>query len=124
MDKQSISALIENQVTGKALAQAFYTDADIYQRDIDQIFLKSWLYAGHGSEIPKVGDYFLFELAGESVIIVRGSDHRINAIVNVCRHRGSKVCLENRGCAKKLVCRYHAWVYRVGWCTALSAAYD
>jgi len=113
MDKPSISALIENQTIGMALAQPFYTDADIYQRDIDQVFLKSWLYAGHSSEIPNVGDYFLFELAGESVIIVRGGDRAINAIVNVCRHRGSKVCLENRGCAKKLVCRYHAWVYEL-----------
>ncbi len=113
MDKRSIAALIDNQAPGRALAQAFYTDADIYQRDIDEIFLKSWLYAGHGSEIPGVGDYFLFELAGESVIIVRGSDRGINAIVNVCRHRGSKVCVDNRGCAKKLVCRYHAWVYEL-----------
>ncbi len=113
MDKRSIAALIDNQAPGRALAQAFYTDADIYQRDIDEIFLKSWLYAGHGSEIPGVGDYFLFELAGESVIIVRDSDRGINAIVNVCRHRGSKVCVDNRGCAKKLVCRYHAWVYEL-----------
>ena len=113
MDKPSISALIENQATGRALAQAFYTDADIYERDINEIFLKSWIYAGHSSEIPNVGDYFLFEMAGESVIVVRDGDHGINAIINVCRHRGSKICLESKGCAKKLVCRYHAWVYEL-----------
>lgn len=113
MDEKSISALVDSQVTGRALAQAFYTDADIYARDIEAIFLKSWLYAGHISEIPKVGDYFLFELAGESVIIMRGNNGEINAIVNVCRHRGSKICLESRGCTKKLVCRYHAWVYEL-----------
>ena len=43
-----------------ALAQAFYRDPDIYTHDIEEIFLKSWIYAGHQSEIPKVGDWFLF----------------------------------------------------------------
>ena len=113
MDKQSISALIESQQPMNALDRAFYTDEDIYQRDVSEIFLKSWLYAGHASEIPKIGDYFLFELAGESVIIIRNADNEINALLNVCRHRGSKVCLEQKGCAKKLVCRYHAWVYEL-----------
>jgi phenylpropionate dioxygenase-like ring-hydroxylating dioxygenase large terminal subunit len=113
MEKEAISALVDSHIPGRALAQEFYTDADIYERDIDEIFLKSWLYAGHSSEIPNVGDWFLFELAGESVIIVRSTESEINAILNVCRHRGSKICLENKGCAKKLVCRYHAWVYEL-----------
>jgi Rieske 2Fe-2S family protein len=113
MDQQSITALIDSQPRGRALDRAFYTDADIYQRDIDEIYLKSWLYAGHCSEIPNAGDYFLFEFAGESVIIVRDRESGINALVNVCRHRGSKICLDNRGCARKLICRYHAWVYEL-----------
>ena len=113
MEKQAIAALIESHPAGIALQQAFYTDADIYERDINEIYLKSWLYAGHVSEIPDVGDWFLFELAGESVIIIRSSEDEISAVLNVCRHRGSKICLENRGCARKLVCRYHAWVYEL-----------
>ena len=113
MNEQEIAALIESQPVMNALDRAFYTDADIYQRDISEIYLKCWLYAGHVSEIPTIGDYFLFEFAGESVIIVRSSETTINALLNVCRHRGSKVCLEERGCAKKLVCRYHAWVYEL-----------
>ena len=113
MDKQAITNLIEIQPEMNALDRAFYTDADIYERDISEIYLKSWLYAGHSSEIPKVGDYFLFEFSGESVIIIRNSENKINALLNVCRHRGSKICLENTGCAKKLVCRYHAWVYEL-----------
>ena len=113
MDKQAITNLIEIQPEMNALDRAFYTDADIYERDISEIYLKSWLYAGHSSEIPKIGDYFLFEFSGESVIIIRNSENKINALLNVCRHRGSKICLENTGCAKKLVCRYHAWVYEL-----------
>ncbi len=111
MDKRAIAALIDAHPPRTALDRAFYTDADIYERDISEIYLKSWLYAGHGSEIPAVGDWFLFELAGESVIIIRSSEDKIHALLNVCRHRGSKICLENRGRDRKLICRYHAWAY-------------
>ena len=111
MEDQRIAALIDAQPTRTSLDQAFYTDNDIYQRDVEQVYLKSWLYAGHMSEIPRIGDWFLFELAGESVIIVRSEDNEISALLNVCRHRGSKICLEKQGCSKKLVCRYHGWSY-------------
>ncbi|PCJ46802.1 MAG: hypothetical protein COA74_12945 [Gammaproteobacteria bacterium] len=111
MDKQTLLALIDRHPEKTALSQEFYMDEDIYDRDISEIYLKSWLYAGHASEIPTVGDWFLFELAGESVIIVRSAEDEINALLNVCRHRGSKICLEKKGCNKILVCPYHAWAY-------------
>ena len=113
MEKQAIRDLIDSHDDGFALDRAFYTDAEIYKRDISEVFLKSWLYAGHSSEIPKTGDWFLFELGGESVIIVRSENGEINALLNVCRHRGSRICLESRGCSKKLVCRYHGWAYEL-----------
>jgi len=111
MDKNELMALIDNQPARTSLDQAFYTDPDIYQRDIDEVFLKSWIYAGHLSEIPDIGDWFLFEMAGESVIIVRQDSESVSALLNVCRHRGSIICSEKRGCSKKLVCRYHGWSY-------------
>ena len=111
MNEQEIVKLAEAQQEMYALPQAFYRDPDIYRHDIEQIFLKSWLYAGHQSEIPKVGDWFLFEFDEESVIIVRSAENEINALLNVCRHRGSRVCVESRGCSKRLTCRYHGWTY-------------
>ena len=98
MREQEILQLIEAQPERYSLARTFYTDPDIYERDIDRIFLRSWLYAGHQSEIPNPGDWFLFDFAGESVIIARGLDGEIRAMLNVCRHRGSRVCLERSGC--------------------------
>ncbi len=111
MDNQSIAELIDRQAARTSLDQAFYTDEAIYQRDIEEVYLKCWLYAGHMSEIPATGDWFLFEMAGESVIIVRKSAAEVSALLNVCRHRGSRICLDARGAAKKLVCRYHGWSY-------------
>ena len=113
MEKQAIRDLVDRHAQGSAMDRAFYTDADIYEREVSEIYLKSWLYAGHVSEIPRIGDWFLFDLAGESVIVVRNEDNEISALLNVCRHRGSRVCLEARGCSKKLVCRYHGWAYEL-----------
>ena len=113
MDKKAIRDMVDAHVEGTSLEQAFYTDAEIYEREISEIYLKSWLYAGHSSEIPNVGDWFLVEFGQESVIIVRSKEDEISAVVNVCRHRGSRVCLESSGCSKKLVCRYHGWAYEL-----------
>ena len=57
------------------------------------------------------GDYFLFEMAGESVIVVRAPDGGINALLNVCRHRGSRICDQPSGHESRLMCRYHGWTY-------------
>jgi Rieske 2Fe-2S family protein len=113
VQEKEIIQLIERQRERHSLAREFYSDPDIYERDIERIFLKSWLYAGHQSEIPNPGDWFLYELSGESVIIARGLDGEIRAMLNVCRHRGSRICLEQKGCAKRLICRYHGWTYNL-----------
>jgi Rieske 2Fe-2S family protein len=111
MQDKDINQLIDRQRERYALTQEFYSDPEIYERDIERIFLRSWLYAGHRSEIPKPGDWFLFDFAGESVIVAHGLDGEINAMLNVCRHRGSRVCVESAGCSKRLTCRYHGWTY-------------
>ena len=106
-----IAALVAAHQPGRALAQAFYTDADIYRRDIERIFARDWLYACHASELPKAGDWRLFEVAEESVIVVRGEDGGLRALANVCRHRGSRVCDAAKGNARSFVCPYHGWTY-------------
>ncbi len=111
MDAQSIQHLISGHKSGYALEQAFYQDPDIYARDIEEIYMKSWLYAGHESEIPRVGDYFLFNFDKESIIVIRNDATEISALVNVCRHRGSRVCIEASGRASRLTCKYHGWTY-------------
>jgi Rieske 2Fe-2S family protein len=97
--------------TGSALPGAVYRDAALYDEEIRRIFLKSWLCIGHQSEIAAKGDYFLFEMAGESVIVVRDAEGGINAMMNVCRHRGSRICDAVKGHEARLVCHYHGWTY-------------
>lgn len=111
MDSQAIDRLASAHPRMRALDQAFYTEPEIYCRDIERIFMRSWLYAGHLSEIPNVGDWMLFNLERESVIVVRAANDRVQALVNVCRHRGSRICLLPRGRGKLLTCPYHGWSY-------------
>ena len=111
MSMTEISDLLSNQTKGFSLQQKFYKDPGIYQQEMDRIFMKSWLYAGHVSQIKNVGEYFLYEMDTESVIIIREDKDTVNALMNVCRHRGSRVCLQASGTQKLLVCPYHGWTY-------------
>lgn len=111
MSMTEISDLLSNQTKGFSLQQKFYKDPGIYQQEMDRIFMKSWLYAGHVSQIKNVGEYFLYEMDTESVIIIREDKDTVNALMNVCRHRGSRVCLQASGTQKFLACPYHGWTY-------------
>ena len=110
-DNASIADLIASQKPGWALDQRFYIDPEIYQLELDRIVTRNWILAGHASQIPDAGDYLVFSLPNESAIIVRGEDGNVRAFANVCRHRGSLVCLENRGNKRKFECPYHGWTY-------------
>ena len=97
--------------SGHALPGGAYRDNRHYEREIEQIFLRAWTYVGHQGQVPQRGDYFLFEIAGESVIIARDADGQINAMLNVCRHRGSRLCDRATGHEARFTCRYHGWTY-------------
>ena len=103
-----IKQLVAEQKQGFSLDQTFYKDIDIYAAEINNIFLKHWLFAGHVSQVPIAGDYFTFEFDTESVIVLRTTAGEIKAHINVCRHRGSKICPEQSGTQKSLTCPYHA----------------
>jgi Rieske 2Fe-2S family protein len=108
-----IAALRSAQSPGHSLLQGFYNDPEIFRADIERLFLRHWLCAGHASSAANPGDYFLYEMAEESIIIVRGQDRQLRAFANVCRHRGSRICRKSEGHASVLVCPYHAWAYNL-----------
>jgi Rieske 2Fe-2S family protein len=107
----NINALIAGQRKGFSLEQDFYCSPEVFKRDMERLISRKWLLLDHVSRIPRKGDYFLYEIANDSIIIIREDENTINAFFNVCRHRGSKVCLEPEGNKKLLSCPYHAWTY-------------
>ena len=113
-DKQTsvrVAGLIANHQAGGALQGEFYRDEEVYRHDLDRIWRRGWLFAGHSCEIPKPGDYFTIEIDTDSIIVIRGDDAAVRGLHNVCRHRGSLICGEQAGHVTRLVCPYHQWTY-------------
>lgn len=106
-----IDDLIGVQRPGFALDRAFYADAAIFERDRTRVFPNHWVLAAHASQLEQPGDYRLFDIAGENIILVRNRDGGIQAHYNVCRHRGSRVLLKADGRVSAMTCPYHGWTY-------------
>ncbi|MEO8198687.1 MAG: aromatic ring-hydroxylating dioxygenase subunit alpha [Thermoanaerobaculia bacterium] len=103
------------------LAGEYFTSSEIFAQERERVFGRHWLLAGHVSQLPEPGSYFLFELDRESVMVIRDASGAIRAHHNFCRHRGTRLCSESHGQLKAgLQCSYHAWTY--GFDGALKAA--
>jgi phenylpropionate dioxygenase-like ring-hydroxylating dioxygenase large terminal subunit len=108
-----LRALIASRRPGHALPREFYTDPAIFEADVERMLLQHWFCAGHESSIARSGDYLTVDLGAESVILTRTPAGEVSALLNVCRHRGSRLVGERCGHAPsgRLTCPYHAWTY-------------
>ena len=88
-----------------------YTDPELFELEMERIFGRAWLFAGHTSQVPKAGDYITIELARQPVIMIRHSDNSIKLLFNRCSHRGAKLAPLRSGSAPRLICCYHGWTY-------------
>jgi Rieske 2Fe-2S family protein len=106
-----LESLLARCQPGWSLPGDFYRGDTVYLLDLDRVWRRGWLFAGHACEIPKPGDYFTLEVDTDSIIVVRDDDGEIHGLHNVCRHRGSVICTERTGHTRRLVCPYHQWTY-------------
>lgn len=95
-----------------SLEARYYTDADIFKTEQNSVFAQTWQFAGHLSQIENQGDYFTFEIAGQSLFCIRGYDGEIRCFYNVCQHRAHEL-VSGSGNRKLLACPYHAWTYEL-----------
>jgi Rieske 2Fe-2S family protein len=107
----ALGNLLKSRRPGWSLEQPFYTDPAIFKSDMERVYRRGWLFAGHACQVSQPGDYFTYDVAGDSLIIIRGNDGALHALFNVCRHRGSRICLAPAGRATRLICPYHQWTY-------------
>ncbi|HUX72738.1 MAG TPA: aromatic ring-hydroxylating dioxygenase subunit alpha [Steroidobacteraceae bacterium] len=96
---------------GYSLERKFYCGDDFFAMDMARVVGRKWIVAGHIDRVPRKGDYFLFKIGAESLIVVRSDESTVNAFYNVCRHRGSLICTQPSGRLARLTCGYHAWSY-------------
>ncbi|HWG69819.1 MAG TPA: aromatic ring-hydroxylating dioxygenase subunit alpha [Steroidobacteraceae bacterium] len=110
-DSGVMERLAADTKIGYSLDRRFYCDDAVFAADMQRVVGRKWIVAGHIDRVRHKGDYFLFRIGDESIIIVRSDESTVNAFYNVCRHRGSLICTKPQGRVARLTCGYHAWSY-------------
>ncbi len=87
-------------------------DEELYAHEMERIFAKTWLLLGHNTEIPKPGDFVMRDMGEDNVIVSRDRNDEIHVMLNVCPHRGMKVCLAEAGNTAAHRCIYHGWAFK------------
>src|ERR1700737_3310784 len=95
----------------KSLPQEYFVSPEVFADEQAKIFSKHWLLVGHQSQIADAGDYFVQQVIGESLIVIRDKSGEIHGFFNVCRHRGTRLKEDACGHASVIQCPYHAWTY-------------
>ena len=90
-----------------------YFDPGQFERELQRIWYRNWIYVGRSSLLARARDYQTFEIGDQKILLVRDEDGILRGFHNTCRHRGSALCREPRGRLRSgsLVCPYHGWVY-------------
>jgi phenylpropionate dioxygenase-like ring-hydroxylating dioxygenase large terminal subunit len=88
-----------------------YTSRAFMEREWDRVWTRSWLLAGLEWDAREPGDYFVFEIGHESIIVIRNDAGGLSAVYNACQHRGNRIVTSERGSVGAISCPYHGWTY-------------
>jgi len=107
--KARVAALVQPDRVHRDL----YISEEIFRLEQEHFFANTWNYVGHGSQIPKAGDYLTVDIGNRPLIVVRQPDGSIKALMNRCAHKGSRLVSQACGHTGKFFrCPYHAWTFR------------
>jgi phenylpropionate dioxygenase-like ring-hydroxylating dioxygenase large terminal subunit len=104
---------LDHLVLDDRIHTSLYTDAAIFETEMDRIFNNTWVWVAHASEIPDTGSFKMSHVGRQPVIVTRDREGKVHVMLNRCRHRAGSVCEQRRGKAKGFVCRYHGWSYDI-----------
>jgi nitrite reductase/ring-hydroxylating ferredoxin subunit len=101
--------------TGKAatLNADRYVSPAMMAQEWRGIWTRCWLFAGLVSDLQEPGDYFVFELGRESIVVLMDEQETLQAFYNVCQHRGNRIFSNPEGSVQKISCPYHGWTYQL-----------
>jgi len=109
MTAMDVRSLID--VERGLIDRRIFSDAAVYEQELERIFARCWLYLGHESQLARPGDFLTTYMGEDPVLVVRGGDGQLRAFLNTCRHRGNRVCRLDQGNATHFTCAYHGWTY-------------
>jgi 3-phenylpropionate/trans-cinnamate dioxygenase alpha subunit len=103
------TGLVDN-VTGM-ISRRIFIEPEIYETELQRIFARCWLFLCHDSQIPRPGDFITTSMGEDLVLVVRDTGGTVRAFLNVCRHRGNRLCRADDGNAASFICAYHGWTF-------------
>jgi phenylpropionate dioxygenase-like ring-hydroxylating dioxygenase large terminal subunit len=104
-----VSQLVD---TGNGMiSRRIFIEPEIYQAELQRIFARCWLFLCHDSQIPRPGDFLTTYMGEDPVLVVRDTAGTVGAFLNVCRHRGNRLCRAEDGNAASFICAYHGWTF-------------
>jgi choline monooxygenase len=113
----SVKEIIDSYNPNAPLAEAFtppsswYVDPRVFELERRSVFAQSWQMLGRADQVSEPGQYITGELAGDPVLVVRGTDEVVRGFFNVCRHHAAAVMTKTEGRSETLRCPYHGWTY-------------
>ncbi|KTG12220.1 aromatic ring-hydroxylating oxygenase subunit alpha [Haloferax profundi] len=108
---------ISEDVTDEAnaLPASYFTDPQIFEQELEDVFSKHWIYAGNVKTLEETGDYITRDIGGKNIILIKDDEGDINGMYNVCAHRGARVLddadADDPGNVGAIQCPYHVWTY-------------
>lgn len=112
LDERAVAGMVDEQPHEFRVATAAYRGPEIFALELDRIFYRTWIYLCHESEVESPGDFKSTQIGTRPVIVARGRDGKVHAVLNACTHRGATVCREEKGNTRAFVCPYHGWSFR------------
>ena len=88
-----------------------FWEQEIYQKELERIFARSWNFVAHESQLQKPGDFLTTYIGEDAVIVTRGQDKKVHCFLNSCPHRGNRVCFADSGTSRSFICNYHGWAF-------------
>ena len=113
-NRRDVSDMVAGHRPGFALPGPLYTSGAAHRADLEAIWYHEWVFAGHEAELAAPASYLTLQIGDYPIIVVRDRDGSLNALHNVCRHRGSRLCDDETGSVgRRITCPYHQWTYEL-----------
>ncbi len=108
------ASAIRSLVRGGDVHRDAYTNPELFELEMQRLWRTSWVYVGHDSQVPRPGDYYTTEIAGQPLLMTRTADGDVRVLYNRCAHRGARIVSATSGnCGGILRCPYHGWTFRL-----------